>query len=141
MVPSTIGKRGGGSFRALNDKKQECGAKIIWSGPVTTFSFPATTSGATRGDRQSDTIKEVGYDDRTMLREQLKHEGADVHGFDAPNAYTDYFMISGAKVLKSYGMYVVVATGQKGFNGRIMMGMLPGSLPLFPPDAEHTACF
>ena len=31
-------------------------------------------------------------------------------------------MISGSKVLEGVGKYVVIAVGQKSFNGRIMMG-------------------
>ena len=78
-------------------------------------------SGATG---ESDTLKKVGYDDRTVPREQAKREGADIHGFDAPNVHTDYFMVSGAKILEGYGKYVIIAVGQKSFNGRIMTGML-----------------
>ena len=34
----------------------------------------------------------------------------------------DPFIISGSKVLEGVGQYVVIAVGQKSFNGRIMMG-------------------
>jgi len=71
---------------------------------------------------KSDAIKKVGYDDCIALREQAKREGTDVHGFDAPNAHTDCFMVSGSKVLEGYGKYVVIAVGQKSFNGRLIMG-------------------
>ena len=140
-------------FRVLNDKKEERGVKVIRSGIervidvkellvgdiallepgeiipcdgifVSGHNVKCDESGATG---ESDAIKKVGYDDCIMLREQAKREGADVHGFDAPNAHTDCFMVSGAKVLEGYGKYVVIAVGQKSFNGRIMMGMLRGN--------------
>ena len=34
----------------------------------------------------------------------------------------DPFIISGSKVFEGVGQYVVIAVGQKSFNGRIMMG-------------------
>ena len=34
----------------------------------------------------------------------------------------DPFIISGSKILEGVGQYVVIAVGQKSFNGRIMMG-------------------
>jgi len=55
-----------------------------------------------------------------MLGEQAKREGAEVHRFDVPNTHTDCLMISGAKVLEGYGTCVVMAVGQRNFNGRIM---------------------
>ena len=76
-------------------------------------------SGATG---ESNAIKKVGHDECITLREQAKCEGADPHAFDAPNAHTDCFLVSGPKVLEGYGKYVAIAVGQKSFNGRIMMG-------------------
>lgn len=40
----------------------------------------------------------------------------------------DPFLISGSKVLEGVGAYVVVAVGERSFNGRIMMGALSFSL-------------
>ena len=71
---------------------------------------------------ESNTIKKVNYNERIALREQTKRKGINVHAFDAPGAHTDCFLVSGAKVLKGYGKYIVIAVGQKSFNGRIMMG-------------------
>ena len=135
-------------FRVLNDKKEERGVKVIRSGVervidvkdllvgdiallepgeiipcdgvfISGHNVRCDESGATG---ESDAIKKVGYEDCIVLREQTKREGTDVHGFDAANAHTDCFMVSGAKVLEGYGKYVVIAVGQKSFNGRIMMG-------------------
>jgi Ca2+-transporting ATPase len=39
-------------------------------------------------------------------------------------AHKDCFIISGSKVLEGVGKYVIVAVGNKSFNGRIMMGEL-----------------
>lgn len=39
-------------------------------------------------------------------------------------AHVDCFVVSGSKVLEGVGRYVVVAVGQKSYNGRIMMGKL-----------------
>jgi len=153
-------------FRVLNDKKEERGVKVIRSGIervidvkdllvgdiallepgeiipcdgifVSGHNVKCDESGATG---ESDAIKKVCYDDCIMLREQAKREGADVHGFDAPNAHTDCFMVSGAKVLEGYGKYVVIAVGQKSFNGRIMMGAFPAHSsfrPLIVPQLSE----
>ena len=78
---------------------------------------------------ESDAIKKVGYDDCILLREQAKREGSGVHGFDTPDAHTDCFMVSGSKVLEGCGKYVVIAVGQKCFDGRILMGTSIGDFP------------
>jgi len=135
-------------FRILNDKKEERGVKVVRCGVervidvkellvgdiallepgeivpcdgifVSGHNVKCDESGATG---ESDAIKKVGFGECVSLREQAKREGADVHAFDAPNAHTDCFMISGSKILEGYGKYVVIAVGQKSFNGRIMMG-------------------
>ena len=142
-------------FRILNDKKEERGVKVIRSGVehiidvkevlvgdiallepgeivpcdgvfISGHNVKCDESGATG---ESDAIKKVGYDDCISLREQAKRDGVDVHAFDAPNAHTDCFMVSGSKILEGYGKYVIIAVGQKSFNGRIMMGTL---LKFFP---------
>lgn len=43
---------------------------------------------------------------------------------DPERAHKDCFIISGSKVLEGVGKYVIVAVGNKSFNGRIMMGEL-----------------
>ena len=135
-------------FRVLNDKKEERGVKVVRQGIETVIdvkellvgdiallepgeilpcdgifisghNVKCDESGATG---ESDAIKKVSYDDCIALREQANREGNDGHDFDAANAHTDCFMVSGSKVLEGYGKYVVIAIGQKSFNGRIMMG-------------------
>jgi len=135
-------------FRVLNDKKEERGVKVIRNGLehvidvkellvgdiallepgeiipcdgifISGHNVRCDESGATG---ESDAIKKVGFDECIAFREQAKRDGSDIHGLDAPHAHTDCFMISGAKVLEGYGRYVVIAVGQKSFNGRIMMG-------------------
>jgi Ca2+-transporting ATPase len=135
-------------FRVLNDKKEERGVKVVRSGIervidvkdllvgdvallepgeiipcdgifISGHNVKCDESGATG---ESDAIKKVAYDECISLREQTKREGADAHAFDAPNAHTDCFLVSGSKVLEGYGKYIVIAVGQKSFNGRIMMG-------------------
>jgi hypothetical protein len=76
-------------------------------------------SGATG---ESDAIKKVSYDECVALRRMLGEEGAAGRGLGIPNGYADCFIISGSKVLEGVGSYVVVAVGQKSFNGRILMG-------------------
>jgi Ca2+-transporting ATPase len=141
-------------FRVLNDKKEERGVKVIRSGDervidvkdllvgdiallepgeiipcdgvfISGHNVRCDESGATG---ESDAIKKVVYDECIALREQTKWGGTDVHGFDAANIHADCFMVSGSKVLEGYGKYVVIAVGQKSFNGRIMMGTQLGIL-------------
>jgi magnesium-transporting ATPase (P-type) len=150
-------------FRALNDKKEERGVKVIRSGDervidvkdllvgdiallepgeivpcdgvfISGHNVRCDESGATG---ESDAIKKVAYDDCIALRELTRREGTDVHGFGVANARTDCFMVSGSKVLEGYGKYVVIAVGQKSFNGRIMMGTQLGSSPLIPRHWSH----
>jgi Ca2+-transporting ATPase len=150
-------------FRVLNDKKEERGVKVIRSGDervidvkdllvgdiallepgeivpcdgvfISGHNVRCDESGATG---ESDAIKKVAYDECIALREQTKREGTDIHEFDAANAHTDCFMVSGSKVLEGYGKYVVIAVGQKSFNGRIMMGTQLGNSPLIPRHWSH----
>lgn len=136
-------------FRVLNDKKEERGVKVIRNGLehvidvkellvgdiallepgeiipcdgifISGHNVRCDESGATG---ESDAIKKVGFDECIAFREQAKRDGSDIHGLDAPHAHTDCFMISGSKVLEGYGKYVVIAVGQKSFNGRIMMAL------------------
>jgi Ca2+-transporting ATPase len=85
-------------------------------------------SGATG---ESDAIKKVSYDECIAL--QAKHAvhndeegpvGGESHkkSIESTGGHTDCFVVSGSKVLEGVGRYVVVAVGQKSFNGRIMMG-------------------
>ena len=145
-------------FRVLNDKKEERGFRVIrfsiervidvkelHVGDVALLepgeiipcdgifisghNVKCDESGATG---KSNAIKKVGYDKCITLREQAKREGVDAHGFDAPHAHTDCFLVSGSKVLEGYGKYVVIAVGQKSFNGRIMIG----TFGYFSPDVR-----
>ena len=154
-------------FRILDDKKEERGVKVIRSGIervidvkellvgdiallepgeiipcdgvfISGHNVRCDESGAAG---ESDAIKKVGYKDCIMLREQAKREGVDAHGFDAPNAHTDCFMVSGSKILEGYGKYVVIAVGQKSFNGRVTMGMFFGKSSLWSLDANHATRF
>ncbi|KAF9647966.1 calcium-translocating P-type ATPase [Thelephora ganbajun] len=136
-------------FRILNDKKEERSVKVIRHGVervidvkellvgdiallkpgeivpcdgifISGHNVKCDESGATG---ESDVIKKAYYEDCIALREQAKREGADARGFDATDAHTDCFVISGSKVLEGYGKYVVIAVGQKSFNGRIIMAL------------------
>ena len=135
-------------FRILNDKKEERGVKVVRFGIERVINVKELLVGDiallepseivpcdsifisghnVRCDEscvtgESDTIKKVGYDKCITLREQAKREGADPHAFDTPNAHTDCFLVSGAKVLEGYGKYVIIAVGRKSFSGHIMMG-------------------
>ena len=84
-------------------------------------------SGATG---ESDAIKKVSYDECLALRQTDEQEGT-ARGDTLTHIYghTDCFIISGSKVLEGVGSYVVVAVGQKSFNGRIMMGQSRSLLP------------
>jgi Ca2+-transporting ATPase len=131
-------------FRALNDKKEERGVKVIRDGDervidikevlvgdiallepgeivpcdgifLSGHGVKCDESGATG---ESDAIKKVPYEEvRDRYRKALSEK-------TDPNAgHTDCFIISGSKVLEGVGLYVVVAVGQKSFNGRIMMAL------------------
>ena len=82
-------------------------------------------SGATG---ESDAIKKLSYDQCIQLRNKALGDRAPSNdpekGDGLEGLHTDCFVISGSKVLEGVGRYVVVAVGQKSFNGRIMMGML-----------------
>jgi Ca2+-transporting ATPase len=85
-------------------------------------------SGATG---ESDAIKKLSYNDCLALRDSRRvSEVGSAIGGDSRNkitqgdsSHTDCFIVSGSKVLEGVGLYVVVAVGQKSFNGRIMMGL------------------
>jgi P-type Ca2+ transporter type 2C len=68
-------------------------------------------SGATG---ESDAIKKASF---AQIVELYRHTNAE-------HAHKDCFIISGSKVLEGVGKYVIVAVGNKSFNGRIMMGEL-----------------
>jgi Ca2+-transporting ATPase len=68
-------------------------------------------SGATG---ESDAINKVSFSE---IIEASRHT-------DSGRAHKDCFIISGSKVLEGVGKYVIVAVGNKSFNGRIMMGEL-----------------
>ncbi|EPQ52794.1 Ca-transporting ATPase [Gloeophyllum trabeum ATCC 11539] len=126
-------------FKALNEKKEERGVKVIRSGTERVIdvrevvvgdicllepgeivpcdgvfleghNVKCDESGATG---ESDAIKKVSYQDCINLRNREGHEAN----------HTDCFVVSGSKVLEGVGTYVVIAVGQKSFNGRIMMAL------------------
>ncbi|KAF9059412.1 Ca-transporting ATPase [Rhodocollybia butyracea] len=133
-------------FKSLNDKKEERGVKVIRGGLekvvdikdvvvgdiallepgeivpcdgvfLSGHNCRCDESGATG---ESDAIRKVSWDDWTALRE--KHaDDKSAHGSEL--AHVDCFVVSGSKVLEGVGRYVIVAVGQKSFNGRIMMAL------------------
>ncbi|KAE9401479.1 calcium-translocating P-type ATPase [Gymnopus androsaceus JB14] len=114
-------------FKVLNDKKEERGVKVIRGGmeqvvDIKDVVVAATTVDATRVVQlaESDAIRKVSWDEWSALRK--KHaDDKDVHNSEL--AHVDCFVVSGSKVLEGVGRYVVVAVGQKSYNGRIMMGL------------------
>lgn len=68
-------------------------------------------SGATG---ESDAIKKLSYEECVVKMEGEKNE----------LGHTDCFIVSGAKVLEGVGRYVIIAVGEKSFNGRIMKGIV-----------------
>lgn len=93
-------------------------------------------SGATG---ESDAIKKLPYHECIALREKRLAEfdpespvgdaestsgsrrNVNVSGLDLLG-HTDCFVVSGSKVTEGIGSYLVIAVGEKSFNGRIMMG-------------------
>lgn len=67
-------------------------------------------SGATG---ESDAIKKIPFD-IAIAEKHSEHKTRSSH--------EDCFLISGSKVLEGVGEYVVIAVGEKSFNGRLMMG-------------------
>lgn len=148
-------------FRVLNDKKDERGVKVVRAGVERVVdvrevvvgdvallepgeivpcdgvflgghNVKCDESGATG---ESDAIKKVPYEECVrMVRAARAKEGGE--GEEAGNSlallgHTDCFVVSGSKVLEGYGSYVVIAVGQKSFNGRIMMGACAVSPAIF----------
>ncbi|KAJ7592992.1 Ca-transporting ATPase [Mycena floridula] len=130
-------------FKSLNDKKEERGVKVIRDGIekvidikqvvvgdiallepgeivpcdgvfISGHNVKCDESGATG---ESDAIKKLSYNECIELRDKAR----DSKG--AGSAHTDCFVVSGSKVLEGVGKYVIVAVGQKSFNGRIMMAL------------------
>lgn len=119
-------------FRALNEKKEDRTVKVrrdgqerqinireVMVGDIATMepgeilpcdgvfieghNLKCDESGATG---ESDAIKKVSYDDVLKDKEGKK----------------DCFLLSGSKIQEGVGSYVVVAVGERSFNGRILMG-------------------
>jgi len=149
MVGSLSNRHKERQFRILNDRDEERCVKVIRSGVervidvkellvgdiallepgeivpcdgviISGHNVKCDESGATG---ESNAIKKVDYDKCLKLREQAKREGATTHGFTVSNAHADCFVVSGSKVVDGHGKYVVIAVGQRSFNGRVMMGM------------------
>jgi Ca2+-transporting ATPase len=125
-------------FRALNEKKEDRTVKVHRDGQerqinvkdvmvgdlaimepgeiipcdgvlVSGHNIKCDESGATG---ESDAIKKVTYE------EVLKEKGGK----------KDCFLLSGSKVQEGVGTYVVIAVGERSFNGRILMGSCAFSL-------------
>ena len=90
---------------------------------------------------ESDAVKKARYEDCVALSQRARREGSDVHAFDAANANTDCFMISGSKVLDGYGKYVIITIGPNSFNGRVMMGTFCGKYLLSVPGCQSYRSF
>ena len=84
---------------------------------------------------ESDAIKKISYDQCLQLRQKALGDRLPSNdpekGDGLEGLHTDCFMVSGSKVLEGVGRYVVVAVGQKSFNGRIMMGIICSALSHF----------
>ncbi|KAL1663042.1 hypothetical protein GGF50DRAFT_103433 [Schizophyllum commune] len=139
-------------FKTLNEKKEERGVKVIRDGVekvidikqvvvgdiallepgevvpcdgifLSGHNVKCDESGATG---ESDAIRKLPYADCIALRdkylEEKSSQGIAVDRDEIPG-HTDCFVVSGSKVLEGVGKYVVVAVGQKSFNGRIMMAL------------------
>ncbi|TRM65028.1 hypothetical protein BD626DRAFT_547303 [Schizophyllum amplum] len=136
-------------FKTLNEKKEERGVKVIRDGVekvvdikqvvvgdiamlepgevvpcdgifVSGHNVKCDESGATG---ESDAIRKMPYQDCIALRDKnLQEKGSNADRDEIPG-HTDCFVVSGSKVLEGVGKYVVVAVGQKSFNGRIMMAL------------------
>ncbi|KAH7884640.1 Ca-transporting ATPase [Phlebopus sp. FC_14] len=137
-------------FKALNEKKEERGIKIIRNGVehevvvgdiallepgeivpcdgifLSGHNVKCDESAATG---ETDAIKKASYLDCLALRHAGDAVGGDLKG-SVRGSHTDCFVVSGSKVLEGVGSYVVVAVGTKSFNGRIMMALRT--------DAENT---
>lgn len=141
-------------FRVLNDKKEERGLKVIRDGIekvidvhevvvgdvallepgeiipcdgvfLSGHNVKCDESGATG---ESDAIKKIAYEDCVRALRAKNPEGSTSGGEGL--GHTDCFLVSGSKVLEGYGSYLVIAVGQKSFNGRIMMGAYMRSFSL-----------
>ncbi|KAJ3767782.1 Ca-transporting ATPase [Lentinula raphanica] len=133
-------------FKALNDKKEERGVKVIRGGVEKVIDIKDVVVGEiallepgeivpcdgifisghncrcdeSAATGESDAIRKVSWDDWSALRE--KHaDDKDAHHSEL--AHIDCFVMSGSKVIEGVGKYVVIAVGQKSFNGRIMMAL------------------
>ncbi|KIJ51508.1 hypothetical protein M422DRAFT_157926 [Sphaerobolus stellatus SS14] len=124
-------------FRALNEKKEDRGVKVIRHGEEKVINIKdimvgdigllepgeiipcdgiflrghnvrCDESGATG---ESDAIRKASYEDCLDEHEQNGH------------TKKDCFLISGSKVLEGVGEYLVIAVGKKSFNGRIMLAL------------------
>jgi Ca2+-transporting ATPase len=126
-------------FKALNERKEERSVKVIRDSVVKLVDIKEVVvgdiallepgevvpcdgvfisghnvkcdeSGATG---ESDAIKKASF---AQILELYRHT-------DTEHAHKDCFIISGSKVLEGVGKYVIVAVGNKSFNGRIMMAL------------------
>ncbi|KAF8899916.1 Ca-transporting ATPase [Gymnopilus junonius] len=131
-------------FKALNERKEERGVKVIRDGVERVIDIKEVVVGdiallepgevvpcdgifisghnvkcdESSATGESDTFKKVPYHEVVELRRK-----AIASGQDPEAGHTDCFIVSGAKVLEGVGRYVVVAVGTRSFHGRIMMGL------------------
>jgi Ca2+-transporting ATPase len=131
-------------FKALNERKEERGVKVIRDGVEKVIDIKEVVVGdiallepgeivpcdgifisghnikcdESSATGEFDAIKKVSYNEAFDL-----HRNAIASGLDPNAGHTDCFVISGSKILEGVGRYVVVAVGTKSYNGRIMMAL------------------
>lgn len=69
---------------------------------------------------ESNAVRKASFEE--CMEEIKSIRLAKERGLDLGHPKKDPFIISGCKVTEGVGVYVVIAVGEKSFNGRIMMG-------------------
>ncbi|KAL4062136.1 Ca-transporting ATPase [Scleroderma citrinum] len=134
-------------FKALNEKKEERGVKVIRDGVEHIIDIKEVVVGdiallepgeiipcdgiflsghnvkcdESAATGETDAIKKSSYSLCMERKHVQSHNGMEAS--PAKEDHTDCFIVSGSKVLEGIGRYVVVAVGTKSFNGRIMMAL------------------
>lgn len=151
-------------FKVLNAKKEDRGVKVIRDGqeqiinvkdvvvgdiallepgeilPVDGLflrghNLRCDESGATG---ESDAVRKASYEDCMAEHNDILKQRAANPDEKISDLKKDPFLISGSKVLEGVGVYVVIAVGERSFNGRIMMG-LRGDTPATPLQLKLNA--
>ncbi|KAF9514593.1 hypothetical protein BS47DRAFT_1392337 [Hydnum rufescens UP504] len=138
-------------FNALNAKKEDRDIKIIRDGAETLLNIKDVVVGDIgileageivpvdgifiRGHNvrcdessatgESDAVRKASFEE--CMEEIKAARSAKARGKDHRQPKKDPFIISGSKVTEGIGSYVVIAVGEKSFNGRIMMGLQEGN--------------